>query len=408
MRKLYQFFLDIGQQSHYSSLENKKIKLLNIYVLITLHFVVIMPIGDTITGIITSKIILCYLVLLLFMIVILFLNKHQKYYLATTLWLAIVLFAVFMFSIALLPQSYSEYYYVFVPGIALTLFNKNTIPAIVTLFSLFLFFIPYYIIVVYPESVVNKLDPFAVFGLFTCVYLLVNYFKKINTDNEKELKETYKKLEETKKNELANLQLKLLRGRMNPHFMFNTMNSVQNLVIKGNTMDTYTYLSKFSAVIRENLRMSEKTYVFFEDEFSLLQKYLELEKLRFKNSLNYVLEKGNVVAHLKIPSMIIQPFIENSLHRMFHKTEGVKDIDIQFYQNNKFITCTIIDNGILVNEMFLNQQEVLKEQASFSVESMSQHLELLKEFYKINIGFEYTVKNNKTICSVKIPYETIK
>ncbi|MDO6801745.1 histidine kinase [Wenyingzhuangia sp. 1_MG-2023] len=404
MKNIYHAFLGVGQQSNYSSLENKKIKLLNIYVLITLHFVVIMPIGDTITGIITSKIMLSYLVLLLFMTVILILNKHHKYYLATFLWLGIVLFTIFMFSTVLLPEAYSEYYYVFVPGIALTLFNKNTIPAFVTLFSLFLFFIPYYVIVVYPASVVNKLDPFAVFGLFTCVYLLVNYFKKINTDNEKELRATYLKLEETKKNELANLQLKLLRGRMNPHFMFNTMNSVQNLVIKGNTMDTYTYLSKFSAVIRDNLKMSEKTYVFFEDEFFLLQRYLELEKLRFKNSLTYKLEKVDVAHHVKIPSMIVQPFVENALHRMFHKTEGIKEINIQFHQNNNFITCTILDNGVYLEELFLDDsKDSLKEQPTFSVENIKQHLELLKEYYKINIHFEYSLLDNKTRCLIQIP-----
>ncbi|NJB82216.1 sensor histidine kinase [Wenyingzhuangia aestuarii] len=401
---LYDKILDIGQQPSFSSKKNKKIKLLNIYVLITLHFVVIMPIGDTITGIITSKIMMCYGMLLLFMMVILMLNKKQKYYWATFLWLGIVMFAVFMFSTTLLPESYSEYYYVFVPGIALTLFNKNRIPALITLFSLFLFFIPYYVIVVYPESIVSKLDPFAVFGLFTCVYLLVNYFKKINIENEQRLHETYKKLQETKKNELANLQLKALRGSMNPHFMFNAMNSVQNLVIKGNTMDTYNYLSKFSAIIRDNLKMSEKTYILFEEEFSMLKKYLELEKLRFKDSLIYVLDKENVDETIKIPSMIIQPFLENSLQRLFHKTNTVKKIHIHFYQNTKETICTIKDNGISIADAENMNKEAKTIQSSFSTKAIKERLVLLKDYYKINISFDYELVEQQTQVIIKIPY----
>lgn len=403
--RLYRFFLEIGQKSNYSSVENKRIKLLNIYILITFHFVVIMPIGDILTGILTLEILVCYFLMSIVMVFILLLNKYHHYYWATIIWLATVLFSVFMFSVVLLPESYSEYYYVFVPGIALTLFNKNTIPAIITLLSLFLFLIPYYIIVVYPISVVNKLDVFAVLGLFVCVYLLVNYFKKINIDNEIKLKEAYKKLEATKKDELTNLQLKLLRGRMNPHFLFNTMNSVQNLVIKGNTMDTYMYLSKFSAVIRGNLKMSEKTHIFFEEEFSLLEKYLELEKLRFKDSVEYVLEKGNTMSGVQIPSMVIQPFVENSLYRMFHKADGFKKINIHFTQNLGVVSCTILDTGISFKEMNTIQNNHLKKDSSFSLESINQHLELLKELYKIDIDFDYKINEGETICSLKIPYK---
>lgn len=402
MRKFYQLFLEIGQQSTCSSTENKKIKLLNIYILITFHFVLIMPIGDTIIGIISSEILICYLLLSIMMFFILLLNKFHYYNLAAIGWLTTVLFCVFMFSVVLLPESYSEYYYVFVPGIALTLFNKNTIPAVITLLSLFLFFIPYYIIVVYPISVVEKIDVFAVFGLFACVYLLVNYFKKINLDNEKKLLLAYKRLEETQKGELAYLQLKSLKGKMNPHFIFNTMNSIQNFVIKGNTKQTYNYLSKLSGFIRDNISTSDESYIDFEVEFSLLKKYLELEKLRFRDDFEYTLEKEAAIRSLRIPTLVVQPFIENAIQRLFHKVDGVKKIAITFSQT-EVLTCIITDNGLGVNE--IESIPVEKDQY-FSEDKIKELLELLKEYHQINISYEYELGTHNK-CIIKIPYKIL-
>lgn len=408
MKRIYQLFLGIGQKPNYSLLENKKIKLLNIYVLITIHFVVIMPIGDTITGIVTSQILGVYCIMFLFMILIMFLNKFHQYYLATTLWLSIVLFAVFMFSVVLLPEKYTEYYYVFVPGISLTLFSKNIISTLITIFSLFLFFIPYYIIVVYPPSIVNNLDVFSVLGIFICVYLLVNYFKKINNENEKKLNELYKELQETKKNELASMQLKFLKGRMNPHFMFNTMNSVQNLMIRGKTNETYRYLSNFSSIIRDHLNSTEKTYITFGDEFSLINKYLTLEKLRFNNEGEYRLEKGNVLSSIQIPSMLIQPFIDNSIYRMFHNINRKNKLSIQFNQTD-LLTCEIFDNGIgfketelIVKKNSLNQSLFLSK----NLNKIKEHLKLLDDLYNIKVNFEYVFLDDKTKCIISIPYKT--
>lgn len=406
----YSKILKIGQEPFYSSQVNKRIKLLNIYILVTIHFGLLMPVGDYFTGILNQPTLICYAFLIVIMLGILALNYFHKTGLAAVIWLITVLCVVFVFSVFLLAGSYNEYYYVFIPGISLTLFDKQRMSIGVSVLSLFLFFIPYYIVVVYPESVVSKLDVFAVLGLFTCVYLLVNYFKKINNENEKKLNEFYEQLAETKRNELANLRLKFLKGKMNPHFMFNTMNSVQNLVIKGRSVDTYNYLSKFSSLIREHLNNTEKQCIAFGEEVSMLTKYLELEKLRFSKGGNYILDSASVPEFITIPSMVIQPFVENSLYRMFHKVDVSNRISIQFYYND-LLKCIIVDNGLSFDEAEEVSEKNNLQETSYITENrknINEHLELLKELYGIKIEFEYHHSEENTKCVINIPYKEKK
>lgn len=408
IKNFYNKILDFGQRSNFTVLKNKKIKLLNIYILVTIHFVFLMSVLDSLTGILNKDILLCYGCMFLSMLFLLFINKQGKVQMTSILLIVTILVSIFMFSEILLPESYNEYYYVFMPGIALTLYVENKISIAITAFSFFLFCIPYYISPVYPKEIIEKLDVFAVLGLFVCVYLLVNYFKKINIENELKLQEMYEKLEESKKNELASLQLKHLRDSvMNPHFMFNAMNSVQNLVIKGNTIETYNYLSKFSALVRGNLNMTKNNDVFLKDEFSLLKKQLEFEKLRFSNTLEYHLDIGKVNEMIKIPSMIIKPFLENTLLRVFHKVGGMKRIKIYFTQNKLFITCVIFDNGLSLEEANNTEDSDLLKVPSFSLESINEHISLLNNFYTIDIVFYYAFKNKETICTIKIPYKNL-
>lgn len=403
IKRFYNKILKTGQYKEFSLSENKRVKLLNYYALLGMHFAVILPIADVINEIITIYFLYCYGFMFLSMCLVVWLNKIKRHKLACYLWLSNILFTVFLFSNYLFPQSYNEYYLVFMPGLALTLFPKSKIPIAVFVLSFFLFLVPYFILSVYVYSIVAKLDVFAIFGIFICIYMLFNYFNNNNIKNEIKLQKAYVKLEETKKTELTNLRLKLLRGKMNPHFMFNAMNSIQNLVIKGDTIESYKYLSKFSEIIRGNLKMSEKTYVFLEDECSLLEKYLEIEKLRFQNSIEYTLEKVNVISGTQIPSMVIQPFMENALHRMFHESRGVKNIEVQFTQDESLVTCVILDTGVSFKEMKVLQKDDLEK--SFSLDNIDQHLGLLLELFDIDISYLYEVKGEQTVCSIKIPFK---
>lgn len=148
--------------------------------------------------------------------------------------------------------------------------------------------------------------------------------------------------------QMAELEGKALRAQMNPHFIFNSLNAIQELVITENYTASYQYLSKFSRLLRLVLNNSEKNLIPLRSEIEVTQLYLELESLRFKQSFHY-----NIAVDEKIdtdttmfPSLLLQPFIENAIwHGLMHK-EGDKKLNIVFTEENNSLYCIITDNGI--------------------------------------------------------------
>lgn len=240
----------------------------------------------------------------------------------------------------------------------------------------------------------------------------VFYFERIKIKRKAEflslkLKETHKRMELEK--QYNNSELKSLKAQMNPHFMFNAMNSIQSLILKGNKVEAYNYLTKFASLIRENLNMSEKSFVFFEEELSLLKKYLELEKLRFRENFQYQLNGIKTFENVKIPSMIIQPFVENSIkHGLLHKESGLKIVTIDFFQEEEILKCIITDNGVGLKASKEINAKNQNKQISFSTEAIKKRLSLLRKFYKLDIGFKYVQIEKGTKVVLKIPYKTSK
>ncbi|MDY8137864.1 histidine kinase [Aquimarina sp. 2201CG5-10] len=204
--------------------------------------------------------------------------------------------------------------------------------------------------------------------------------------------------------EMVSSKLKSLQSQMNPHFVFNAMNSIQNLVLKNDKQAAYTYLTKFASLMRDNLHMSEKSFVYFDQEVSHLKKYLELEKLRFRDDFMYEIEGEETIDDIKIPSTIIQPFAENALkHGLLHKKEGVKKMHIHFSLEKEVLCCVITDNGVGIEkskEIDLSQKVPSN---SFSTRAIKEKLALFKKYYKADIGFYYLPVDEGTSVMIKIP-----
>lgn len=162
-----------------------------------------------------------------------------------------------------------------------------------------------------------------------------------------------KELEQSKNYiKLAESELKALRAQMNPHFMFNTLNSIQEIVLGNDDKTARIYFSDFSKMMRMILENSTQRLITLEKEIDFLKLYLGFEKLRFNNKMELKLEVEEELesSFIKIPAMLLQPFIENAInHGLLHKEKGgillVKFEQVD-YQNELFLKCTIEDNGI--------------------------------------------------------------
>lgn len=147
--------------------------------------------------------------------------------------------------------------------------------------------------------------------------------------------------------QMADMRLKVLRTRINPHFMFNALNSIQECIYTHKTEAATKYLTKFSMLLRLILEQSEDSLITISDVIKILKLYLELESLRFDEGFKYEINDEKVESDiLQIPPMLIQPFVENAIWHGLRKKEGQKKLHISFSSDDKFIYITIEDNGI--------------------------------------------------------------
>jgi ligand-binding sensor domain-containing protein/putative methionine-R-sulfoxide reductase with GAF domain len=148
---------------------------------------------------------------------------------------------------------------------------------------------------------------------------------------------------------MAEVQLKSLRLQMSPHFLFNALNSIQQIILSGNDAGATKYLSKFSKLLRLVLQHSDREKISLKEEVETLSLYLELESLRFEDSFLYEInfDKAMDAEEIKIPTLLVQPFVENAIwHGLLHK-EGLRKLTIQFSEDhNDNLICVVEDNGI--------------------------------------------------------------
>lgn len=146
---------------------------------------------------------------------------------------------------------------------------------------------------------------------------------------------------------ISTIQLDALRSQMNPHFVFNSLAAIQNYIRLSKKEEADDYLTLFAQLIRSFFEYSQKPHISIQAELDLINKYINLENLRFNNEIDYELTIHEDVDRLTIiPSLILQPFIENSIHHgLFHKS-GYKKLSLTVEQKEDTLLFTITDNGI--------------------------------------------------------------
>ncbi len=186
------------------------------------------------------------------------------------------------------------------------------------------------------------------------------HFSKLR-DNERQEIEIRHQLERNKQEaqmarlRIAGLQLRALRAQMNPHFMFNSMNAIQGLVTSGRNTEAESYLAKFAKMMRHTLEYSELEEVSLEQEIEFLDRYLDInKKLRFRDRLDFqiILPKNEELDELFVPTMIVQPFVENAIeHGLRPRQEGRLTIRFEVMpEDDLLLKCTIEDDGVGYNK----------------------------------------------------------
>jgi tetratricopeptide (TPR) repeat protein len=182
--------------------------------------------------------------------------------------------------------------------------------------------------------------------------------------------------------QIIKTEQQLKRALMNPHFLFNSMNSIQNLIVNNENKIARTYIVKLSKLMRLVIEQSEKQSITLQEELDTIQLYLEMEQLRFKDKFDFefILKENIQKEKLNIPVLIIQPIIENSI---VHGIRRLKDrkgfIKIIFTLEGNFILCNIIDNGIGIGDK-KKESELDRNKSSFGIKSISDRLKNIAKY----------------------------
>ncbi|KQM47102.1 histidine kinase [Chryseobacterium sp. Leaf201] len=203
------------------------------------------------------------------------------------------------------------------------------------------------------------------------------------------------------------IALQSLRREMNPHFIFNSLNSVNHFISTNNELEANQYLTRFSKLMRGVMENSTEDFILFRQELDLLQNYLALEKTRFTDKFDYEIDVDEHLntQSLKVPGMLVQPFLENSIwHGLrYRTTKGF--LKLSFKKDKQHLIIRIEDNGIGIEESRKQKTEHQKTREGRGMKNTLERISLLNNLYKQNIECRITDKKTEPGVSVEISYK---
>ncbi|BFO66807.1 histidine kinase [Chryseobacterium sp. KCF3-3] len=211
---------------------------------------------------------------------------------------------------------------------------------------------------------------------------------------------TLKKVQ-TKNKKIA---LQSLRREMNPHFIFNSLNSVNHFIATNNELEANQYLTKFSKLMRGVMENSTEDFIPFQQELDLLQNYLALEKTRFADKFDYEIEVDESLnmQNLHVPGMLIQPFLENAVwHGLRYRTDK-GFLKLSFEKSESHLNILIEDNGIGIEESKKQKTQHQKTREGRGMKNTLERIQLLNDLYKKEITCSVKDKENNSGVLVTI------
>lgn len=223
------------------------------------------------------------------------------------------------------------------------------------------------------------------FSIFLSIGLAFYFIRIRNIKREALLKTEFNK-------QIANMELSALRAQMNPHFLFNSLNSIRNKIISNKPAEADKYLVKFSRLVRQVLQNSREKLINLKDEMETLNLYVELESSRFDHRFEYELKvaEGMKLEKLKIPPLILQPYVENAIwHGLMQKEESGK-VSIEISIEDNGLRIIIEDDGVgRAKAKELKSKKALNRQ-SMGMGITGDRLKIIENIYQLNCKAEIT------------------
>ena len=247
-----------------------------------------------------------------------------------------------------------------------------------------------------------------------------NYQKELEKELENkvaELQSAIQKTEDEKvktltigfENQLSNLKLDSLRSQMNPHFIFNALNSIKAYLIENNTEKAVYYLNKFSKLIRKILESSRSESIPLQEELDIIELYMSIENIRFEQKINFKIEVDEKInlSQIKIPGLVLQPFIENSLWHGLMLKEGSRDIEVKIYSEKNIVKLAIIDNGIGRERAKANKEKKTFKKESLGLQFAKERIDYFNSRENTNYNFKIIdlYDDKKIAIGTKIEFE---
>lgn len=211
--------------------------------------------------------------------------------------------------------------------------------------------------------------------------------------------------------QLANMEQLALQSQMNPHFVFNSLNSIQQFILKNDKLLANRYLSSFATLIRKTLDYSAQKNISLSNEIEYLKIYLNLELMRFENSFTYelIVDEDLESDLIKIPALLFQPYVENAIrHGIRNKKTNDGRIVLKFALNDDTLVCTITDNGVGRKKAMEIKSQSHVEYQGKGMEITKKRIDLLNLEYKSKIELKIIDLYNDnlptgTLVQINIP-----
>ena len=205
-------------------------------------------------------------------------------------------------------------------------------------------------------------------------------------------------------NKASKLEQSLLRVQMNPHFIFNTLAAIQNITLEGNPIKSSNYIAKFSKLMRQNFDYVRKESITLEKEIAMISNYIETQQLRFNNAFIFAIEVTESIdkTQVKVPPMLLQPFIENAIeYGLKEKKEG-GELDIKIIEEAQGLLFVILDNGI-GRSIKVNQEKISEELHATSI--FKERLKMRRKGEEKTFIIEDLIDENNKPTGTKVSFK---